>query len=175
MLIYYHRFLYLILTLLCFLQKYDPDPAAKAAAASVLASKLGADSGLKVSFGDESQQTSPEAKGKSHDFEPMKTSGLRKRNTSEATFNEMEMIDHVENEVSLHNQVVVEHHNPAAFGSQDGGWLARLAQLLVGEDPSQSYALICGNCHMHNGKYISYLCSITFISKITRGGKMAGR
>ena len=29
-------------------QKYDLDPAAKAAAASVLATKLGADSGLKV-------------------------------------------------------------------------------------------------------------------------------
>nr|XP_043628044.1 uncharacterized protein At2g24330-like [Erigeron canadensis] len=149
------------------IQKYDPDPAAKAAAASVLASKLGADSGPKVFLGDESPH-SPEATGKSHDVEPLKSSGLRKRNTSEATFkggNDMEMLSYVEDEVSPHGQVVVEHHNPAAFGSQDGGWLARLAQLLVGEDPSQSYALICGNCHMHNGlarkedfPFITYYC-----------------
>ncbi|XP_071730115.1 uncharacterized protein At2g24330-like [Rutidosis leptorrhynchoides] len=150
------------------IQKYDPDPAAKAAAASVLASKLGADSGLKVSLvGDELQQYN-EATGKSHDVEHVKSSGLRKRNASEAMSkggNDIEMIQHVENEVSLQNQVVVEHHNPADFGSQDGGWLARLAQLLVGEDPSQSYALICGNCHMHNGlarkedfPFITYYC-----------------
>ncbi|VAH38758.1 unnamed protein product [Triticum turgidum subsp. durum] len=35
------------------IQRYDLDPAAKAAAASVLASKLGADSGLRVFLGDE--------------------------------------------------------------------------------------------------------------------------
>lgn len=143
------------------LQKYDTDPAAKAAAASVLASKLGADSGLKLVLGDELHQPYPEATGKSHDFEPMKSSGLRKRNTSEATSkggNDMETSQHVENDMSdfyPHNQVFVEHHNPAASGSEDGGWLARLAQLLVGEDPSQSYALICGNCLMHNGNNLS--------------------
>ena len=49
-------------------------------------------------------------------------------------------------------QLVVEHHNPQAYVANDGGWISRLAALLVGEDPTQSYALICGNCHMHNGK-----------------------
>lgn len=33
-----------------------------------------------------------------------------------------------------------------------GGWIARFAAMLVGEDPTQCYALICHNCHMHNGK-----------------------
>ncbi|KAI3755746.1 hypothetical protein L1987_55552 [Smallanthus sonchifolius] len=153
------------------IQKYDTDPAAKAAAASVLASKFGADSGLKVFLGDELQQHCSEATGKSHDAEPVNASGLRKRNASEAASkggNDMEMSQHAENDMSEvypHNQVFVEHHNPAAFGSEDGGWLARLAQLLVGEDPSQSYALICGNCHMHNGlarkedfPFITYYC-----------------
>ncbi|KAI3828214.1 hypothetical protein L1987_02311 [Smallanthus sonchifolius] len=150
------------------IQKYDPDPAAKAAAASVLASKLGADSGLKVYLGDETHQHFSEGTGKSHDVEPVTSSGLRKRNTSEATSkggNDMEMYQHAEKEISPHNEVVVEHHNPKAFGSQDGGWIARLAQLLVGEDPSQSYALICGNCHMHNGlarkedfPFVTYYC-----------------
>jgi hypothetical protein len=34
----------------------------------------------------------------------------------------------------------------------NGGWIARLAAMLVGEDPTQCYALICQKCHMHNGK-----------------------
>ncbi|KAD4178980.1 hypothetical protein E3N88_27571 [Mikania micrantha] len=152
------------------IQKYDPDPAAKAAAASVLASKLGADSGLKVLFGDELQQHFTEATGKSHDVELVASGGLRKRNASESTSkggNDMDMQQPENNmsDVYPHNQVFVEHHNPKAFGSEDGGWLARLAQFLVGEDPSQSYALICGNCHMHNGlarkedfPFITYYC-----------------
>ncbi|KAK1418094.1 hypothetical protein QVD17_27233 [Tagetes erecta] len=150
------------------IQKYDTDPAAKAAAASVLASKLGAESGLKVYLGDDLQQHYSEATGKSHDVEPVTSSGLRKRNTAEATSkggNDMEMYQHAGNEISPHDPVVVEHQNPKAFGSQDGGWIARLAQLLVGEDPSQSYALICGNCHMHNGlarkedfPFVTYYC-----------------
>lgn len=54
-------------------------------------------------------------------------------------------------EISLPSELVVEH-SPVAISPQDGGWIARLAALLVGEDPTQSYALICGNCHMHNGE-----------------------
>lgn len=53
---------------------------------------------------------------------------------------------------SEHNQLVVDHYNPQGPAVNDGGWLARIAALLVGEDPTQSYALICGNCHMHNGE-----------------------
>jgi len=57
----------------------------------------------------------------------------------------------------------VEHFRGHA--GNDGGWLARVAALLVGEDPTQCFALICGNCHMHNGlarkedfAFITYYC-----------------
>lgn len=140
------------------MQKYDPDPAAKAAAASVLASKLGADSGQKVFLGDESQPN-PYATGKSSDFEVQQSTGLRKRNQSNSKSPRSNMGQQsdkqmLENEVSenfQNRQLIVEHHDPAALGGQDGGWMARIAAMLVGEDPTQSYALICGNCHMHNG------------------------
>ncbi|KAI7738523.1 hypothetical protein M8C21_000227 [Ambrosia artemisiifolia] len=48
-------------------------------------------------------------------------------------------------------ELAVDHRSRMAMSPQDAGWMARLAALLVGEDPTQSYALICGNCHMHNG------------------------
>ncbi|KAG5537722.1 hypothetical protein RHGRI_024992 [Rhododendron griersonianum] len=143
------------------LQRYDPDPAAKAAAASVLASKLGSDSGLKVYLGDDSKLNAPT--GKSNDVEIVQSAGLRHRNQprrrSSGTGSPLlqhtdeQMLDNTGNEgseTSEHNQVVVEHQNPGST-TQDGGWIARIAALLVGEDPTQSYALICGNCHMHNG------------------------
>ncbi|XP_071698020.1 uncharacterized protein At2g24330-like [Rutidosis leptorrhynchoides] len=154
------------------IQKYDPDPAAKAAAASVLASKLGADSGLKVFLGDESQSNA-HATGKISDVELQQASGLRKRNQSNARsprnnagpHSDKQMVQNEVSENSPREQLVVEHQNPAALGGQDGGWIARIAALLVGEDPTQSYALICGNCHMHNGlarkeefPFITYYC-----------------
>ncbi|XP_023765183.1 uncharacterized protein At2g24330 [Lactuca sativa] len=154
------------------IQKYDPDPAAKAAAASVLASKLGADSGLKMFLGDESQPN-PYATKKNNEVEVHQTTGLRKRNQSNLksqgsnTVNqqsETEIGDGV-SERSSHGDLVVDHHDPATLGGQDGGWIARIAAMLVGEDPTQSYALICGNCHMHNGlvrkeefPFITYYC-----------------
>ncbi|RZR91249.1 hypothetical protein BHM03_00019335 [Ensete ventricosum] len=52
-------------------------------------------------------------------------------------------------EIGSPDQRVVEHFRGSAF--DDGGWLARIAALLVGEDPTQCYALICAHCHMHNG------------------------
>lgn len=150
------------------IQKYDPDPAAKAAAASVLASKLGADSGLKVYLGDESQ---PNPYAKNNEVEVHQTTGLRKRNPSTNPKNnpvqqsETEIVDGASERSSSHGDHVVHHHDPAALGGQDGGWIARIAALLVGEDPAQSYALICGNCHMHNGlarkeefPFITYYC-----------------
>lgn len=155
------------------IQKYDLDPAAKAAAATVLASKLGADSGLKVYVGDE-PNTSTVAKGS--DADPVITTGLRNRKQSHARSNSTgsttvsqmvnETLDELgvdDQEISAQTQKVVEHYK--ASGASDGGWIARIAALLVGEDPSQSYALICGNCHMHNGlarkedyPRISYYC-----------------
>ncbi|KAH6817345.1 integral membrane metal-binding family protein [Perilla frutescens var. frutescens] len=150
------------------IQRYDPDPAAKAAAATVLASKLGADSGLKVYVGDDSKQNV--SVGKSNDLEVARTSGLRNRkpspsqNTSPHHTKE-ESPNHEGTSMSQQHQMVVEHHPQTGSSLHDGGWIARFAALLVGEDPMQSYALICGNCHMHNGlarkedfPYITYYC-----------------
>lgn len=142
------------------LQRYDPDPAAKAAAATVLASKLGVDSGLKVYLGDDSQLNA--STGKSNDVELVQSSGLRNRKESHTRSNS-------EGSTKMHRlerscegsegpatpeskQLVVNHYNPQGSMVRDGGWIARISALLVGEDPPQSYALICGNCHMHNGE-----------------------
>ncbi|KAK9086046.1 hypothetical protein Sjap_026457 [Stephania japonica] len=157
------------------IQKYDPDPAAKAAAASVLASKLGADSGLKVYLGDDSTKTNTTS-GQSNDVELVQSKGLRHRKQPHSRSNSVgsvvmhDSIQEVPNEGELddgrspHNQPVVVDHHPNST-VQDGGWMARIAALLVGEDPTQSYALICGNCHMHNGlarkedfPFITYYC-----------------
>ncbi|KAL5184788.1 Uncharacterized protein HKD37_17G048440 [Glycine soja] len=160
----------------CLKQRYDTDPAAKAAAATVLASKLGADSGLKVYVGDESSGVST---GKTKDVEVVQSSGLRNRKqvTSRSTsagtttpnYSDQQLVGSGkidQTQTHEHNQlVVVEHHNPQSSTMNDGGWIARIAALLVGEDPTQSYALICGNCHMHNGlarkedfPFITYYC-----------------
>lgn len=150
------------------MQRYDPDPAAKAAAATVLASKLGAESGLKVFVGDESKLNAPT--GKSNDVELAQSGGLRNRKqahtrSSSAGSSPMHVsaeelsssLQSQDPQTSEPNELVVEHYNPQAYAANDGGWIARLAALLVGEDPTQSYALICGNCHMHNGKALSPL------------------
>ncbi|XP_039124322.1 uncharacterized protein At2g24330-like [Dioscorea cayenensis subsp. rotundata] len=158
------------------IQRYDLDPAAKAAAATVLASKLGADSGLKMFLGDEKNPNAPF--GKSSDVEPVQSTGLRNRRpshirshstgstgstgilqfTEEAT-NELE----AENEEAAFQNKMVEHYRGPP--PTDGSILSRLVAFLVGEDPAQSYALICGNCRMHNGlarkedfPYITYYC-----------------
>lgn len=158
------------------IQRYDTDPAAKAAAATVLASKLGAESGLKVFVGDESQLDV--ATAKSNDVELTQSSGLRNRKqlqtrsgypanpTMHPSEGEMPHQAGVEGTgTSGHDQLVVEHYPHQGVARYDGGWIARIAALLVGEDPTQSYALICGNCHMHNGlarkedfAYITYYC-----------------
>ncbi|XP_075089107.1 uncharacterized protein At2g24330-like isoform X1 [Nicotiana tabacum] len=156
------------------IQRYDPDPAAKAAAATVLASKLGADTGLKFHVGDDTNLNAPT--GKSNDVEVVQSTGLRNRKQGRSSSPESAVLDHHEAEMlqhaqlegsgtMQHQQTVVEHYNPTGSNTQDGGWLAKIAALLVGEDPTQSYALICGNCHMHNGlarkedfPYITYYC-----------------
>ncbi|KAJ6837222.1 uncharacterized protein M6B38_121775 [Iris pallida] len=152
------------------IQRYDLDPAAKQAAATVLASKLGADSGLKLYVGDESNA------GRSTDVELVQSAGLHNRkpsyirsnSTGSATLSQfidetsMEYINDGQ-EAADQNQRAVEHFKGPS--PKDGGWFARIAALLVGEDPTQCYALICGNCHMHNGlarkedfPYITYYC-----------------
>lgn len=176
------------------MQRYDPDPAAKAAAATVLASKLGADSGLKVYLGDESNHGT--STGMSNDVELVQSSGLRNRKQMQSRYTtpgtatpklpvpDQHIVGSSETEegpTSEHNQlVVVEHHQPQSSSTNDGGWIARIAALLVGEDPTQSYALICGNCHMHNGEWtgsnIFRLCPlVTFARKQRLIKKMGGR
>ncbi|XP_077235289.1 uncharacterized protein At2g24330-like [Tasmannia lanceolata] len=157
------------------IQRYDTDPAAKAAAASVLASKLGADSGLKVYVGDEPKPNV--SLGKSNDVELVQSNGLRNRkqslsrNSSTGSGKMQQFVEEAPQDYSLNNPevpaqnqaLVVGHHKGSA--ANDGGWIARIAAMLVGEDPTQCYALICGNCHMHNGlarkedfPYITYYC-----------------
>ncbi|KAF3613577.1 putative auxin efflux carrier component 6-like [Capsicum annuum] len=156
------------------IQRYDPDPASKAAAATVLASKLGADTGLKVYVGDESKLNAPI--GKSNDVEILQSIGLGNRKQTRSGSADNGVLDHSEggmlrdvqlegSSMNQHQQMIVEHYNPIGLSTQDGGWLGRIAALLVGENPTQSYALICGSCHMHNGlarkeelPYITYYC-----------------
>ncbi|KAF3655144.1 hypothetical protein T459_32802 [Capsicum annuum] len=156
------------------IQRYDPDPASKAAAATVLASKLGADTGLKVYVGDESKLNAPI--GKSNDVEILQSIGLGNRKQTRSGSADSGVLDHSEggmlrdvqlegSSMNQHQQMIVEHYNPIGLSTQDGGWLGRIAALLVGEDPTQFYALICGSCHMHNGlarkeelPYITYYC-----------------
>ncbi|KAM6542178.1 hypothetical protein CsatB_006625 [Cannabis sativa] len=153
------------------IQRYDPDPAAKAAAATVLASKLGADSGLKMFLGDEHEPNVQATMGKSKDVDLVQSGGLRNRKHSnthsisgEGTHQSPGSEDPAQ--TSEQSPLVVSHYNPTQGSSaHDGGWIARIAALLVGEDPTQSYALICGNCHMHNGlarkedfPFITYYC-----------------
>ncbi|KAG8071530.1 hypothetical protein GUJ93_ZPchr0006g45553 [Zizania palustris] len=145
------------------IQKYDLDPAAKAAAASVLASKLGEESGLKVHVGEESKLDATVAR--SNDVEILPAEGLRNRKQSNATGRRtggtaasltptqgVELIPTSSSGLEIvQTPILVEHYQGS--GASDGGWIAKIAALLVGEDPSQSYALICGNCHMHNGMF----------------------
>ncbi|KAI5403568.1 uncharacterized protein At2g24330 [Lathyrus oleraceus] len=160
------------------IQRYDPDPAAKAAAATVLASKLGADSGLQWYMGDDSN-LSGASTGKSNDVELVQSSGLRNRRqaqtrstagtgTTSPNFADQQLVGSGgfdQTQGSEYNQPTVVEHQPQSSNPQDAGWIARIAAMLVGEDPTQSYALICGNCHMHNGlarkedfPFITYYC-----------------
>ncbi|XP_078446149.1 uncharacterized protein At2g24330-like [Wolffia australiana] len=144
------------------IQRYDLDPAAKAAAATVLASKLGAETGLKVYVGDNSQ-VGP-APNQQTDHGVSQSDGLRNRKhphrniqrtgssamSSEITHNDPSFLEpDTETITRTQSQVFVEHH--PSSGASNGGWVPWFAALLVGEHPSQCYALICGNCMMHNG------------------------
>ncbi|KAL5973503.1 hypothetical protein ACLOJK_030154 [Asimina triloba] len=137
------------------IQKYDPDPAAKAAAARVLASKLGTESGLKVHLEDESNFTVPH--GKSNDAELVQSRGLQNRKQSLAKHgstrnSEMQLLvkemssndGHDDNpKLSTDDQAVIVENHPRSVVNE-GGWFARIAALLVGEDPTQCYALKAG-------------------------------
>lgn len=176
------------------IQQYDPDPAAKAAAASILASKLGAESGLKLAYaaglaskddlaaqgmstGTPKDQTAP---GGSLDGDPIDSVGLRNRRPQQRR----ESVGPASSQGMQRMEGFAQENNvPGAMGTSevwdeqgmdvkpprnrasDGGWVARLAAMLVGEDPTQCYALICKKCHAHNGlakkedyQYIQYYC-----------------
>jgi len=118
---------------------------------------------MRVYLEDEPSSRAPI--GKSNDVELMQSSGLRNRKQvqSRCTSPRADTQNPGDEQVGLggtyqtqtfddNQPVVVEHHQPQSSNTQDGGWIARIAALLVGEDPAQSYALICGNCYMHNGK-----------------------
>ncbi|XP_039851135.1 uncharacterized protein At2g24330-like isoform X1 [Panicum virgatum] len=166
-----------ILNVICIVhvQKYDLDPAAKAAAASVLASKLGEETGLKLHVGEEPKLDA--AVARSNDVEILPSDGMRNRKQPNArrsrTGSPSAAHPPAQGTESSPTAsagletapapMVVEHHQ--GTGANDGGWIAKIAALLVGEDPSQSYALICGNCHMHNGlarkedyPHVTYYC-----------------
>ena len=158
-------------------QRFDPDPAARAAAATILASKLGADSGLKVYVGDESHLDP--ATGKSNDMEIKHSQGLRNRkqpNAKRSVAGTTSSTHHSDNEsnhsgtsegtTEQNQQMAFEHFNPQGYAAHDGSWISRIAALLVGEDPTQSYALICGNCHMHNGERSPLPLSFVYINDI---------
>eukprot|EP00850_Spirogloea_muscicola_P022026 SM000273S10236 [mRNA] locus=s273:166:2181:+ [translate_table: standard] len=165
------------------IQQYDTDPAAKAAAASVLLSRgLPPDSArlLLSPAGDAAatpaaagQQRTP---GNTVQDQPdsaggNESVGARRRGTSRLPRT-------LQSERPEASPVVVgaggasgndesnrredaqerwhreerEDSGGAWEARQGQGWVARLAAMLVGEDPTQCYALICEHCHAHNGK-----------------------
>ncbi|KAI5072479.1 hypothetical protein GOP47_0013024 [Adiantum capillus-veneris] len=160
------------------IHKYDSDPAAKEAAARVLASKLGADAGLALALEqsniiEESRRGSFEGRRQSAD--PLDATGLRRRTKHQpspstgqsflppgSAVNESGLRRGDSGEQIMELEQTTGRMNGSGGG---GGWLARLAAMLVGEDPTQCYALICKTCHMHNGlarkedfQYIAYYC-----------------
>ncbi|CAO2831926.1 unnamed protein product [Amaranthus hypochondriacus] len=153
------------------IQQYDTDPAAKAAAAAFLASKYTEGSGLRLFLEEELKADA----GKSNDVELVPSSGLRNRKQPQGRAtspggtviqHSTEASQHASNEFTQQNQqLFVDHFQGQGANAYNSGWLSRLAALLVGEDPTQCYALICGNCHMHNGlaskedfPYVTYIC-----------------
>lgn len=169
-------------------QQYDPDPAAKAAAASILASKLGAESGLKLALAAgltnkeelTGQNKSPDtgsdrtAPGSPRqEREAVESMGLRNRRSrqrrksvGQAPSYGMQRMDGLQLQESggpgapeVWDDQGMEVGPPPRGKASDGGWVARLAAMLVGEDPTQCYALICPKCHSHNGMH-----SLVFLS-----------
>lgn len=165
--------LFPVLSNFYWIQRYDLDPAAKAAAAAILANKLGADSGLKMILGDDSKPNNDASRGKSNDVQMSPTDGFRNRkhpkslgnigagsNVSQQSIGNKSAHDIItsgQDTTAYQGQRYVEHYRGP--DTNENGWIARLASMLVGEDPSQSYALICGNCRMHNGRLLK---SFTF-------------
>ncbi|WOL09794.1 hypothetical protein Cni_G18547 [Canna indica] len=157
------------------IEKYDLDPAARATAATVLASKLGEESGSKVSVVDEQPKSSAPVM-KSIGVDPIETNGLRNRKQShtiststgstvipKSSSGTPDVVRVEGQEIPSLTQVVVEHYKGSA--SYNGNWISCIVSLLVRDNPSESYALICDNCYIHNGlarkedyPHIRYYC-----------------
>ena len=147
-------------------QKYDSDPAAKEAAARVLASKLGADAGLAFTLAPSNMadENTHANSGQKHNVELFDKTGLRRRTGLQRTSSsEQSSLSSGQERngnlgrfgsVDINEQSVEMEQYPGKTSNASGGWVARLAAMLVGEDPTQCYALICKNCHMHNGVYM---------------------
>lgn len=128
-------------------QRYDLDPAEKAAAAAVLASKLGAQ------IGDEPNPLSSPKLHRKRSIGPV-------LDVIEESLNEFSENDDIEET----NQKSLEKYKIS--GGYSEGWLAQIAALLVGEHPSQCYALICNKCHMHNGTFDMFLPLIFLLLRL---------
>ncbi|XP_057425461.1 uncharacterized protein At2g24330-like isoform X2 [Lotus japonicus] len=145
------------------IQRYDTDPAAKAAAATVLASKLGADSGLKVHVRDESMSSAPT--GTTNDAEHVQSSGLRSRKqvhsrstspgTTAPNYSDQQLVGSggVNLSHTVQNELVVVGHHKPQSSTHNGGWIARIAALLVGLARKEEFPFItyyCPHCHALN-------------------------
>ncbi len=155
-------------------QRYDPDPEAKAAAASILASKLGAESGLKLALaagltnkeeltGTSSGSDAIPGSGKIWVTDKGKSMGMRNRkpqghqgSAGKVTSPDIQRVEGPPQNRQGTQEIWEDEQGmelaPPQSKPGNGGWIARLAAMLVGEDPTQCYALICQKCHMHNGK-----------------------
>lgn len=116
---------------------------------------------MKFLIGDESDLN--DSSGKSGDIELVKSDGLWNRKqprinkSADSGKIQRQFVDEAspDQEVPAQTRKVAERdRNP---GSNDGGWMSRIAAMLVGEDPTQCYAVICVNCRMHNGEHLQAL------------------
>ncbi|KAF3683655.1 putative auxin efflux carrier component 6-like [Capsicum annuum] len=93
-------------------------------AASVLACKLAANTGLKVYLGDESKLNAPI--GKSNDVEIVQSTGLRNRKQARSGSADSIVLDHSKGEMlrvvqlegssmNQHQQMIIEHYNPTGL------------------------------------------------------------
>jgi endoplasmic reticulum junction formation protein lunapark len=137
---------------------------------------MGTDSGFKVSLGDESKT---DTVAKSKDVKLAHEDGLRHKKQPQLSGEEVnkgnlvtqitkeassESVAGAEAETEGSTPKVVEHYTGP--GLNEGGWIGRLAKLLGSKDLTQCPALICGNCHMHNGKFTPLgfiLCQVVML------------
>jgi hypothetical protein len=131
---------------------------AKEAAARVLAAKLGTEAGLKLSpEQSQSDEMATNQDGSSvgirRRIPPANGSSLRSGESSPSS----QQLEEKKSASQYRVNGPLQPRMDSEPKPSSGGWVARLAAILVGEDPTQSYALICGNCSMHNGEDPTHL------------------